>query len=294
MEQGSLSRAARGLGLTQPTMGRHIDSLEAALGLTLFVRGQQGLTPTEHALDILPHARAMAAAAAALTRSATGQSEAIDGTVRIAASDEIGCEVLPPILARFREQHPAVAIELVTSNRMSNLLTREADIAVRMAPPVQGALVARRIGIVKAGLYAHEDYVRRHGLPATLDDRQAHTTIGFDADANAIRNMQAAGITLQRDLFDFRCDNPAAQLAALRAGIGIGGVLHGIAARYDDLVPVLRETVSFSLEMWLAMHRDLRSVRRVRVMFHHLAESLAQWLALAQPDEQNPTPPRAR
>ena len=132
---GSLSGAARRLGLTQPTVGRHIDALEAALGLSLFTRSPRGLTPTPAALALVPHVEAMAASADALARAASGEASADRGVVRVTASDVIGCEVLPPILAAFRAVHPGIAIELALTNRNEDLARRDADIAVRMVRP---------------------------------------------------------------------------------------------------------------------------------------------------------------
>ncbi len=170
---GSLTGAARRLGLTQPTVGRHIDALEVALGLTLFTRSPRGLTPTPAAWALEPHVEAMAAAAAALGRAASGEAAADRGVVRITASDVIGCEVLPPILATFHAEHPGIAIELVLTNRNEDLARRDADIAVRMVRPTQSGLVARRIGASRIGLYAHRDYVARFGAPRSLADWRA-------------------------------------------------------------------------------------------------------------------------
>ena len=140
MHDGSLSGAARRLGLTQPTVGRHIDALEAALGLTLFTRSPRGLAPTTAALALAPHVEAMAASAAALARTASGEAAADRGVVRVTASEIIGCEVLPPILAAFRAEHPGIAVELALTNRNEDLARRDADIAVRMVRPTQSAL----------------------------------------------------------------------------------------------------------------------------------------------------------
>ena len=148
---GSLSGAARRLGLTQPTVGRHIDALEATLGLTLFTRSPRGLTPTPAALALGPHVEAMAAAAAALGRAASGEAAADRGAVRVTASDVVGCEVLPPILAAFQAGHPGIAIELALTNRNEDLARRDADIAVRMVRPIQSGLVARKIGAARIG-----------------------------------------------------------------------------------------------------------------------------------------------
>jgi DNA-binding transcriptional LysR family regulator len=276
MRQGSLSAAARALGLTQPTLGRHVAALEAGLGTALFTRSPQGLTPTAAALELLPRAEEMHAAAQAAARAISGGPSGETGVVRITASEIIGGVVLPPILAAFRELHPAVVIELVLTNRNEDLLRRDADIAVRMVRPVQSALFARRIGTVAIGLYAHRRYAQAHGLPATLEALAAHPVIGFDRDDTARRSV-GEGPLVTRESFALRTDSDLAQLAALRAGFGIGGCQTGIAADEPDLVPVLPDSIRFQLEMWLAMHEDLKAVVRVRLMFEHLAAALGQY-----------------
>lgn len=216
VREGSLSGAARRLGLTQPTVGRHVDALERSLGCALFTRHRAGLSPTDQALDLVPHAQAMEVAAAALVREISGEAEEPRGTVRITASEVVGCEILPALLAGFRAEHPGIALELVTSDRVTNLLTREADIAVRMTRPGQGALVAKRIGAVPIGLFAHREYLRRNAMPRTVAELGGHSLIGFDQDERAYATLRAHGIELERGLFDFRTDSNPAQLAALR------------------------------------------------------------------------------
>ena len=184
IKEGSLSAAARLLGLTQPTVGRHIDALEEALGLALFTRSQGGLVPTESALALAPHAEAMASAAEALRRAATGEAEEDRGTVRITASEIIGTEVLPEMLTRFREKHPRISIELLISNRTEDLLQRDADIAIRMIRPTQGALVAKKIGEIELSLYAHKAYLEAYGTPKNMEELAQHPTIGFDREAS--------------------------------------------------------------------------------------------------------------
>ncbi len=277
VREGSLSGAARALALTQPTVGRHIDALEEALGISLFTRSQTGLHATEGALALVPHAEAMASAAAALQRAASGEAEEDRGTVRITASEMVGTEVLPPILSLFREAHPRIAVELVISNRSEDLLRREADIAIRMIRPTQAALVAKKIGAVHLGLYAHPSYIERHGAPKTAGELPDHPIIGFDREPS-IRRIVQLGMTLSRDLFAFRCDNDIAQFAALRAGYGIGVCQYPLARRYG-LVCVLPEIEVFELDVWVAMHEDLKTSRRMRLMFDHLAEHLAAYIA---------------
>jgi DNA-binding transcriptional LysR family regulator len=275
---GSLSGAARRLGLTQPTVGRHIDALEAALGLTLFTRSPRGLTPTPAALALEPHVEAMAAAAAALGRAASGEAAADRGAVRITASDVIGCEVLPPILAAFHADHPGIAIELALSNRTADLARRDADIAVRMVRPTQSGLVGRRIGSSRIGLYAHRDYLTRFGEPRSLADLANHCVIGFDRDNSSFRGAGELARALTRETFGFRCDYDLAQLAALRAGVGVGGCQENIARRMPELVGLLPNAFHYALEVWLVMHEDLKATRRVRLLFDHLAAGLTDYV----------------
>ncbi|HEY4344164.1 MAG TPA: LysR family transcriptional regulator [Parvibaculum sp.] len=280
VREGSLSGAARALGLTQPTVGRHIDALEAALGSALFTRSQGGLAPTESTLALVPHAEAMESASAALVRAASGEAEEARGTVRLTASDVIGVEVMPKILASFRETHPQIDVELLLSNRRENLLRRDADIAVRMVRPEQEALIARKIGEIPVLLYAHRLYVERHGLPASIDDIEGHTLIGYDNRPDYVRTQMGDDYPA-RDNFGIRTDNEIAQLAMVRAGVGIGGAQMQLAMHNPDLVPVMHNTLRFPMEMWLVMHEDLKMSRRVRLLFDHLVEHLSAYAASA-------------
>src|ERR1700691_1560724 len=179
VREGSLSSAARALGTTQPTMGRQVAALEASLGVKLFTRSLDGLSPTDAGLRLIPSAEAMAAAAEAARRSASGEVDEARGTVRITASDVIGGEVLPSILAGFHAVHPRISGELALSNRNEDLLRGDADIAVRMVRPTQGALVAKRIGRIDVGLYGHRRYLKVHTKPRRLEDLRQHVLIGY-------------------------------------------------------------------------------------------------------------------
>ena len=281
LRTGSLSAAARTLGLTQPTVGRHIHALEQALGALLFTRSQHGLIATEAALELRPYAEALEATAAALLRSASGKGGP-GGTVRITASEIIGAEVLPPILADFRQSHPDIVVELVLSNRTQDLLHREADIAVRMVRPTQQALVARHVGDIGLALYAHRRYIEGHGMPGSAADLASHALIGFDQENAFIRSVRARGFALDRRMFALRSDSDLAQLAALRAAFGIGVCQIGVARRDPDLLPVLPAAFSFRLEIWIAMHADLRGSPRCRVASDALMKGLSRYLASAR------------
>jgi DNA-binding transcriptional LysR family regulator len=219
----------------------------------------------------------MAAAVQQAARVASGTKEEERGTVRITASQIMGGEVLPALLTQYREQHPQVTIELVLTNKSEDLLKREADIAVRMIRPTQQALLAKRLGRVDIGMYAHQAYVKQHGLPKSLLDLRHHALIGSDRDPTIAALAKQIGLPVSRDDFAFRTDSDLAQLAALRAGMGIGGCQMGVARREPALVPVLPEVMVFSLDMWLVTHSGLKSNQRVMGLFRFLSEALSRY-----------------
>jgi DNA-binding transcriptional LysR family regulator len=278
LREKSLSAASRALNFTQPTLARHIDALEAALGLELFTRSQQGLMPTEAALELVPYAESLEASAAAMLRTASGHGKSVKGTVRISASEIVGAEILPSILAGLRRQHPALEFELILSNAVENLLRRDADIAVRMTEPLQEALMVRKLGSVSLGLHAHKDYLADAGVPASLEDLARHSLVGFDRETPAIRAMRArvpGGDTMH---FAFRADSDIAQWRAIKAGFGIGICQFGLAKHEPDLVHLLPGSFELKLGVWLAMHENLRATPRCRAAYDGLAEGLASYM----------------
>lgn len=274
MQEGSLSGAARALGLTQPTIARHIEGLESALGVGLFTRSQRGLAATEAAVELKPYAESVAATVGAMVRAASGQGGGVKGSVRISASEVMGAEVLPAILTELRERHPELEIELVLSNAVDNLLRRDADVAVRMVEPAQEALVVKRVGSVTIGLHAHRRYIERNGTPRTLEGLDRHTLIGFDRETPAIRSMRRRVQGLESVRFALRTDSDIAQLMAIKAGFGIGFCQAVLARRDPDLRPVLASAVSLKLGVWIVMHENLRSMPRCRTVFDGLAAGL--------------------
>lgn len=274
LQEGSLSGAARALDLTQPTVARHIETLERSMGLELFVRSQRGLSPTEGAIELKPYAESLAATAGAMLRAASGLGDAVKGTVRVTASETVGAEVLPPIFASLRERYPLLEIELVLSNSVDNLLRREADIAVRMVEPAQEALVVKRIGTITLGLHARRSYLDRAGRPRTLDALDRHTLIGFDRETPEIRSMRQRVEGLDDVHFAFRTDSDIAQLMAIRAGFGIGICQVALARRDPMLERVLAGAFQMKLGVWLAMHENLRSTPRCRAVFDGLVAGL--------------------
>ena len=280
LQAGSLSAAAKSRGLTQPTLGRHIEALEQKLGAPLFLRSPRGLTPTDLALQLEPHLAEMYAAAAAAMRDASGAGDLLKGAIRITASQIMGAEVLPPILGSFRREHPEIDIELVLSNKTEDLSRRDADIAVRMIRPTQGALVARKVGAIGVGFYASSDYLAAHGAPQSLQELSDHCVVGFDREAPALEALADLNLPWEvtRELFAFRSDNDLAQIAAIRAGVGVGACQHQIARRHG-LTPVLSNAFGFELEVWIAMHENLKGNRRMRLMFDHLVAGFQAFIA---------------
>ena len=278
LEAGSFSAAAKIRHLTQPTLGRHIDQLERQLGAPLFLRSPRGLQPTDLALAFQPHLADMRAAASAAGRDATGVASGEGGVVRLAASEIVGIEVLPGILSSFREAHPGIDVELTLSNKLEDLTRRDADVAIRMSRPTQNSLVAKKIGDLQLGFYATPEYVARNGQPQNFDELKRHTLIGFDRNFPELINQLDIGVPITRDLFALRTDNDAAQLAALKAGFGIGVCQHQVGRR-NGLVAVIPGAFNFKLEVWICMHETLRGTPRIRLMFDHLARTLGAYVA---------------
>lgn len=279
LERGSLSAAARELGLTQPTLGRHIEALEAALGQQLFTRSQQGLTPSEAAVALRPFAEVMASTSAALVRAAADVRGEVGGTVRVSTSEVVGIEVLPPILASLQDRHPGLEIELSTTDVLEDILNREADIAVRMAEPTQKALVARHVGAMPLGLYAHRRYLERHGRPESWSEVAGHRLVGFDRQTAFVRAVAERVPYVRNAHFSFRADSNLAQFAAVRAGCGIGVCQVGLVRDDPDMVRILEREFELPLDTWVVMHEDLRGSVRCRAVFDWLVEGLKGYMS---------------
>ncbi|QTN30361.1 LysR family transcriptional regulator [Rhodoferax sp. AJA081-3] len=279
LDQGSLLGAARVLKTSQPTLGRHIAELESQLGVVLFERTGRGLVPTATALQLADAAREMEAGALQLTRTLTGAQAQTMGTVRITASQPVAAQLLPPLLAQMRQALPDIQVELVASNQVSNLLRREADIAVRMVRPDQGTLVAKKIGSVALGAYAHRSYLARRSTLRQPGDLLQHDLIGSDTDLAILQGFQAMGYAVGPEAFALRTDDLVVQWQAVRAGLGIGFVADYMARAEPDVLPVLRGQLPIPpLPMWLAVHREIRTNARIRAVYDFLADGLPDLL----------------
>lgn len=273
LDEGSLSAAARRLQLTQPTVRARLEALETALGTVFFTRSARGLVPTDQARSLAESARAMERASEAFVRAAQARPGEVAGVVRVSVPDVVGIEVLPPMLARLRARHPAIVVELVLSNASADLLKQEVDVAVRMHAPKQDDLLAQKIGAIPLGLYAHADYLARRGEPKTLEDCAMHDFIGPDRDRRDLDVAAKLTPGLKRRQFVVRTDSHPAQVAAVRAGLGIAMTHKAIGRADAALKPVLPHLSFGGLDTWLVTAERLIKLPRIRAVFDHLVKA---------------------
>jgi DNA-binding transcriptional LysR family regulator len=278
LDAGSLIGAARALHAQQPTLSRHVAELETQLGALLFERTGRGVSPTATALAIADAARQMEAGAQALSHTLAGRRTASTGTVKISTSMVAAAYLLPPVLAALRVEEPGIQLELVASNQLTNLLRREADIAVRMVRPAQGSLVARKLGSVGIGAYAHERYLARAGMPRKPQDLARHTLIGYATDDTIERGFAALGLPLQRAHFALRTDDQVAYGRLVAEAAGIGFVAHYTVRHWPGVRRLLPQLAIPPLPCWLAVHREIRSNPLVRRVYDYLAETIPREL----------------
>ena len=282
LDAGSLMGAARRLQAQQPTLSRHIAELEAQLGLSLFERTGRGVLPTAAALAIADAARQMQQGAEQRGRTMLRTRDATTGSVRISTSEVAAVWLLPPLLAALHAAEPGIQIELVASNALSNLLRREADIAVRMVRPVQTSVVARKLGEIAIVAAAHESYLARAGTPRRPQDLLHHSLVGYDRDDSLLRGFAALGQPVAREQFALRTDDQVAYGRLVAAGAGIGFVAAYTMAHWPGVKPVLPMLKIPPLPCWLAVHREIRGSRVVRRVYDFLAESLPPALAASR------------
>lgn len=280
-EEGSLSAAARALGLTQPTLSRQVNGLESELGVTLFERGHRAMELTPSGLELLEHVRAMGDAATRVSLTASGQSQAVDGKVSITATTMFAAWYLPPIVARIREQAPGIELEIVTANESLDLLRREADIAIRHGQPDHGDLIAKRIGNITAHLYAARSYLDRFGRPQQPQDLANADFIGFEQPEQLLEFYNAMGIPVTRDHFKVYSASGVVIMALAEQGLGIAVGTRDVADRSTALEQVLPSLPPIDVPIWLVTHRELHTSRRIRLVFDMIAEQVGANGALA-------------
>jgi DNA-binding transcriptional LysR family regulator len=275
---GSLSAAARELGISQPTVGRHIETLEHDLGLALFERTLTGLKPNSAALRIFEPVSQAQGALAEATMMAEGAQAEYGGTVRITASVMISHYVLPRLLLPIRERYPGIALEIVPADSTENLLLREADIAIRMFRPTQLELVTRHLGDIPIVPAAHQSYLDRRGTPQTTLDFADHDLIGLDRSDLIIAHAQRLGFPLRREQFVLRTDDQASQWELIRAGLGIGFAQANLLRATPGMVALPIDLSIPPLEVWLTTHRELFTSHRIRAIYDALADGLGAYI----------------
>lgn len=280
LRAGSLLGAARALGVSQPTIRRRIEALETALGVALFTRCAAAVVPTQTALDLAPHLEAMERAASAFQRRASADANALAGSVRLAASELLGVELLPTMLAALQATHPMLSIELALSDRIEDLIEHEADIAIRTVKPVHDSLIARRLGISRVGLYATAEFLRANGVPRNLDELRDWPLITPDRASDDWAVLLQCGYPAHHVKAAIRADNHLAQLAAIRSGLGIGPCHDTLAKRYQ-LIRLLEQNFNLDVEVWIAMPESTRNIARVAAAFRYLTNTMEAFLSEA-------------
>lgn len=275
-EEGSLSAAARALGLTQPTLSRQVAGLEEALGVALFERVGRGLELTPSGAELLEQARAMGDAAINLNLTAAGQSNTIEGNICISATDLVTNLVMPTLVQKLGRQYPGINVELTASNTMSNLTRREADIAIRAMQPADPDLIARKVGDFTGHLYASEHYLEQTGVPQSPADLGDANFI-CDRSEMIINILAGCGIKLTQRNFSITSDSVITQWELVKRGLGIALLPDQLAATEPRFHKVLPDLQPFTGPLWLVVHKELRTSRRVRVVFDFLVDELLEW-----------------
>ena len=276
VEEGSLSAGARALGLTQPTLGRQVAALEAALDVVLFERVGKSLVLTPSGLELADHVRAMFEAASRVSLTASGRSQAIDGKVRITASDVMSALILPPVMAELRQMAPLVEFEIVAANDIRDLQSREADIAIRHVRPEQPDLIAKLVAEASAHFYAASSYLERHGRPASFGDMKAHDFVGFGNTPRMLEILSPMGLDLTEENFRLGSEDGVVAWEMAKAGLGIIIMSDQVAGRAVEMERLLPQMEPFTFPVWLTAHRELHTSRRIRLVFDHLAGFLSK------------------
>lgn len=275
-EQGSLSAAARFLGMAQPTLGRQVSALEKELGVVLFERVGRGLTLTPSGEQLLEHVRKMGDAANSMSLESFGQSQVIEGKVRLAVGESFAVFTLPPILKKLREAFPAIQVDVITSTFASDLLRREADIAIRYFQPKEPELIAKKIATSDGGLFATPEYLHKIGNPKKLQDLDNADFINIDISDELLKGLNNVGLTLTNKNFPIFTANWMVMWEFVRQGLGIGIFDCQIGDAEPLVQRVLPDLVNFPVTSWLVAHRELRTSARFRIVFDLLATELAK------------------
>ena len=277
VEEGSLSGAARVLGQTQPTLSRQVSNLEAALEVTLFTRGARDTVLTDAGMALLDHVRQIGDAATQISRVARGRNQTIQGTVRISSTDAMAAYVLHPYLKQLQGAHPGIDIELVSSNELSDLTRREADIAIRHVRPEQPDLIAQLVGEVGVSLFASGPYLDKIGRPKTPAEFADAAFIGFEHPDRLVQQVRALGFPVERPNFKVTASSGVVLYELARQGVGIALLPTVIARDLLGLEQILPEIEESLLPIWLVTHRDVQTNLKIRLSYDLLAKTLRSY-----------------
>ncbi len=265
--EGTLSAAARTLGVDHATVARRVAALEQSTGLKLIDRRSRATTLTDDGKRIAMVAAPMEEAAFAVGRAAQAAKPGVDGEVTISAPPNFASSVIAPQLMRLRQQYPGIRIKLIGEKRRASLSRREADVALRLMRPVEAGLFVRRIGSFGFSLYGAASYLEK-------TPPHAFAFIGYDASmADSPQEAWLRTIIGQREVV-LRTNDLETQLAAARAGLGVAALPHYLG---DGDPRLQRHVVAgrpISRDVWLAVHRDLRQVPPVRAVMEFLVSCL--------------------
>lgn len=277
-EEGSLSAAARALNMAQPTLGRQVTALEDELGVALFERTGRGLTLTPNGMDLLEHVRQMGEAATCVSRMASGHTTDIAGRVLISASEIYSAFLLPPALIELRRSAPALHIEVVATNAVADLRRREADIAIRNTEPNDPDLIGKRFADDTGWFYASDAYIARHGAPSGPEDLAGHEFLSIGTSQTMITAFSAFGIPLCPENLQIRSDNHLVHWEYARQGVAIGIAPEFLGRETPDMQRLLPGNGPVPYPVWLVAHRDVKTSRRIRLVWDVLERHIAQRL----------------
>ena len=281
---GSLSAAARMLGVEQSTMGRRLAALEQRSGVRLLQKIPRGFVLTAAGEAILAHVERIEHETLAVERAITGKDVRLAGTVRLTTLETFAVEVLTPALAAFREKYPGITVELLADTRALSLARREADIALRLARPTQAGLVVRKAAEIGFALYAAPAYLDRHGPPDFTAGAPGHAVIRVEEDLIGTPDMAwFTGLTAQSEI-TLRTNTRYAHLAAARAGMGIACLARYLGDPATGLVRLAPPVPAPVRELFLVVHADIRHTPRIRALTEMLTATLKRQASLLNPE----------
>ena len=282
---GKLSTAARELGVSQPTVGRRLASLEANLGVRLLDRTPDGYALTLAGQDVLERAERLESEAHALERTVRGRDTRLMGLVRVTCAETVAAHILAPSFALLHRQHPDIMVELIPDPRQLSLSMREAELSVRLTQPDQHDLVVRRIGSLAFALYASRDYLAQHGLPDFEGGCPGQYIVGqLDDVENAPQFGWLADLT-PRAKIAFQTSSHEAAVSAALQGAGLACLARFRADRETGLVCLTPPISAPTTGIWLVVHKDSRDTSRIRAIMTHIADCVRALRATLEPDE---------